>query len=59
MLEHSEKEEITKTKKMDTGILIIVLVTVLMLGSCSYSYVSDFSSLSVVDHHKSFVKKTR
>ena len=43
--------------KVDTGILIIVLVTVLMLGSWSYSYVSAFSLLSAIDHHKSFDKK--
>lgn len=28
-----------------------------MLGSWSYSYVSAFSSLSAIDHHKSFVNK--
>src|SRR5215212_12011498 len=44
-------------QKVITGVFIIILVTILMFGSSSYSLVSAVSPQSSIDHDKASVKK--
>lgn len=44
-------------QKVITGISIMIIVTILTVGSSSYSLVSAISSQSSIDHHKASVKK--